>query len=92
MRRPPPNAELSAMHHSRARGFGAIRPRNMDRIKITHEQAEALGNVVLGVFADMANAGATLEETMRAIYMTGVENTLETIKEKPQCADVGAGI
>lgn len=75
-----PNAELEAMHHSRSRGFGAVRPRNMDRMEITHEQAEVLGNLVLGIFADMSNAGATLEETLRAIYMTGVENTLEALK------------
>jgi hypothetical protein len=77
-----PNAELEAQHHSRARGFGAIRPRNMSQMPITHEQATALGEIVLSVFADMSNAGATLEETLRAIYMTGVENTLETLKEQ----------
>lgn len=77
-----PNAELKAMHHSRTRGFGAIRPRNMDKMSITNEQAELLGDMVLSIFADMANAGATFEESLRAIYMTGVQNTLEITKEK----------
>lgn len=79
-------AELSPMHHSCARGFGIIRPLNMERMEISHEHAEALDSVVLGVFADMSNAGATFAETLRAIYMTGVENTLAVIAEQERAA------
>ena len=79
-----PNAELSPMHHSRARGFGAVRPHNMDQMPITADQAFALGELVLGIFADMSNAGATFEETLRAIYISGVQNTLEILEEKKQ--------
>ena len=76
------NAELSPMHPSRARGFGAVRPLNMDRMEISHEQAEVVANIVLGVFADMANAGATFAESLTAIYMTGVQNTLEITEQQ----------
>lgn len=70
------------MHHSRARGFGAVRPLNMERMPITPEQAEAVDEVALGVFADMANAGATFAESLRAIYMTGVQHALEITEQQ----------
>lgn len=82
MKRHRPIAELSPMHHSRARGLGIIRPLNMDRMEISIEHAEALDSIVLGVFADMSNAGASLAESLRAIYMTGVQNTLSITEEQ----------
>lgn len=82
VKRRHPIAELSPMHHSRARGLGIIRPLNMDRMEISIEHAQALDSVVLGVFADMSNAGASLAESLRAIYMTGVQNTLAVISEQ----------
>lgn len=87
MKRKHPTAVLIPMHHSRARGFGIIRPLNMERMDISHEQAEALDGLVLGVFADMANAGATFGESLRAVYMTGAENTLAVIAKQEGTPD-----
>ena len=70
------------MHPSRARGFGAVRPLNMERMDISHEQAEVVAKLVLGIFADMANAGATFAESLSAIYMTGVQNALAITEEQ----------
>jgi hypothetical protein len=73
---------LLPMHHSRARGFGVIRPLNMDRMKVSNDQAETLDKICLGIFADMSNAGATLAETLRAVYMTGAQNTLAITQQQ----------
>lgn len=52
----------------------------MGILEITHEQHDALADVCLGIFADMANAGAPLQEILAACYMSGVQHTLATLR------------
>lgn len=84
--RPPRATPLAVEHYSRERLRGAIRPHNMDSMPITNEQREVVGALVLSIFTDMSNSGATLVETLSAIYMTGVENTISTLSREQQPA------
>ncbi len=75
-------AELHPIHSSllkhRSVSDARLRPHNMDRIAISHEQRQVLEELVLGIFADMTNAGCTLHETLVAIYVSGAKHMAET--------------
>lgn len=46
---------------------------------VTPGQREALGDVCLGIFADMTNAGAPLPEILAACYMSGMQHTISIL-------------
>lgn len=60
---------------SKRAGF-RIRPVKMDAMTITHDQREHLERVVLDIFTDMTNAGASIQEILSAIYLSGVQHTI----------------
>jgi hypothetical protein len=52
----------------------------MYRIAITDEQRVTVESLSLEVFTTMTNAGASLQETLAAIYLTGFQNAAEAAK------------
>ena len=55
----------------------------MGILEITPEQRRALGDVCLGIFADMANASAPLQEILAACYLSGVQHTISILRKDP---------
>ena len=39
--------------------------------------------IALGIFTDMVNSGATLQETLAAVYLSGSENALAAYRGTP---------
>lgn len=66
----------------RARGF---RPRavNMSTVAMPPEARECIERIALGIFTDMVNSRATLQETLAAVYLSGSENALAAYRETP---------
>lgn len=52
-------------------------PSNMDRMGVTLEQRQAFEGIALEIFTDMTNAGCTLQETLAAIYLSGLVHATE---------------
>lgn len=57
------------------------RPRGMETTRIGVEGRELIEQIALDIFTDMSNAGATLQQTLAAIYLSGVENALAATKD-----------
>lgn len=72
--------KLSPLHRSirgeRNKFMPRFRPQNMERIGVTEEQRLAMEQVALDIFTDMTNAGCSLQETLSAIYMSGIQHAL----------------
>ena len=66
--------------HQRARGHRP-RPVRMSTVALTSEQREFIESIALGIFTDMVNSGATLQETLAAVYLSGSENALAAYRE-----------
>ena len=68
-------ATIRAMHPSMigANRRWAIRPQNMDKRRITSDQMDLLQELALEMFADMTNAGATFQESLAAILLSGMD-------------------
>ena len=47
------------------------------------EARECIERIALGIFTDMVNSGATLQETLAAVYLSGSENALAAYRETP---------
>ena len=60
----------------------AKQPRDMARVNMPAEQRQFLEAMVLGIFADMTNAGCSLQSTLTAIYLSGAENAVAAMREK----------
>jgi len=69
---------LRPLHHSVIAMRNKYRPRprpaNMDRMALTDEQRQMVEGVALSIFTDMTNAGCSLQETLSAIYLSGLEH------------------
>jgi len=53
------------------------RPCGMSRLNITSEQRQVLEGIALEIFTDMTNAGCSLQETLAAIYLSGLTHATE---------------
>lgn len=53
------------------------RPSNMERMGITSEQRQSFEGIALDIFTDMTNAGCSLQETLAAIYVSGLVHATE---------------
>ena len=76
--------------HQRARGYRP-RPVNMSTVALTSEQRECIERIALGIFTDMTNSGATLQETLAAVYLSGSENALAAYREPANAELSGPG-
>jgi|DEB19_MinimDraft_2_1074335.scaffolds.fasta_scaffold97442_2 hypothetical protein len=54
----------------------SIRPVGMARIFIDSDTRKCIEGIALSIYTDMVNAGATLQETLAAVYLSGSENAL----------------
>lgn len=59
--------------HARMRGE-RLRPHNMAMVKLADDQREAVESIALEIFTDMTNAGASLQATLAAVYLSGMEH------------------
>lgn len=72
---------LIPIHHSvqersaRSRGFRP-RPYGMSVIAMPHEARECIESIVLSIYTDMVNSGASLQETLAAVYLSGCEHAI----------------
>lgn len=77
---------MRPMHRSvlekqaRSRGYRP-RPVNMSTVALPDEARECIERIALGIFTDMVNSGATLQETLAAVYLSGSENALAAHRE-----------
>lgn len=67
---------MHAIHESRMHLHPRIRPRDMQRSNLPPEHREFLEDLALGIFTDMVNAGATFQQALTAIYVSGMQNAL----------------
>lgn len=81
-RRPlqPQPTPLRAPHHS-VRGK-LRKPHDMSCMTLPLEVREAVENLVLEIFTDMANAGYPFHECLAAIYVSGISHAIEIGKEE----------
>lgn len=77
------------MNKLHAQHFSTIgktpRPKNMERTRLEPEHRMFVEELALSIFTDMVNSGATLQQTLAAVYLSGSENALAAMKEK-QCS------
>lgn len=52
-------------------------PKDMQRTKLSDEHRIMIESQALGVFADMTNAGCSLQQTLAAIYLSGMNAAIE---------------
>lgn len=60
---------------ARSRGFRP-RPGGMNVIAMPHEARECIESIVLSIYTDMVNSGASLQETLAAVYLSGCEHAI----------------
>jgi len=51
-----------------------MKPRSLDRVTVGIEAKECLGALAIDVFMCASNSGATFQEALLAVYLTGLEN------------------
>jgi len=74
------NRALSPIHSS-AFKF-RMRARDMTELRMESDQRETCERIALGIFTDMSNAGASLQTTLAAIYVSGLQHATEFSKTK----------
>lgn len=73
-------AKLNPMHHSvLKRKTRTIAPKGMASMRIDDESRMAIERLVLEIFTDMSNAGCSLQQTLTAIYLTGMDHAASMI-------------
>lgn len=75
---------LQSLHSSRMRRHPVIRPLGMTRSNLPPEHREFLEDLSLGIFTDMVNAGATFQQALSAIYVSGMQNAIAAGSERQQ--------
>lgn len=76
---------IHPIHPSWQRHLKPIRPYNMERIECTPDQAAAMDRIALGIFTDMVNAGATFQEALSAIYVSGLSHAVAVEQQRAGC-------
>ena len=73
---------IRSVHPSlRARGHRP-RPMGMERLAISHEQAAALDQISMSIFADCVNVGVSFQAAISAVYLSGLEHGRAIITER----------
>jgi hypothetical protein len=75
-------AHLSPLHISRRLALRHIKPRGMACISLPADHRECIERIALSIYTDMVNAGATLQETLAAVYLSGSENAVQAMKDQ----------
>jgi len=74
------------VEHSSKRKTG-LNPRQMAVMKLPPEVREAMEEMALEIFTDMVNSGASLQQTLTAIYLSGIEHAMSSLKEAQDVQD-----
>jgi hypothetical protein len=74
--------ELRPEHTSRLQFRPDPRPKDMESMKMDPEVRQGIEKIALHIFTDMTNSGASLQQTLTAIYLSGVQNTIAAIKDE----------
>ena len=74
------------VQHSSKRNTN-LNPRQMAVMKLPPEVRQAMEEMALEIFTDMTNAGASLQQTLTAIYLSGIEHTVQSIREGQDVQD-----
>lgn len=69
--------ELASIHPPMKQWNGIAS--GMSSIEMANEHRDAVQRICLGIFADMANAGAPVAAILSACYMSGVQHTLSVL-------------
>ena len=69
------------VQHSSKRNTN-LNPRQMAVMKLPPEVRESMEEMALDIFTDMVNSGASLQQTLTAIYLSGIEHTMSSLKEE----------
>ena len=72
---------LKTEHSSKIAGRGTPNPREMELTKLPTDVREGMEKIALSIFTDMTNSGASLQQTLMAIYLSGIQNTIAAIKD-----------
>lgn len=73
-------AEINQVHRSIPPG--GIVPRRMSKVRMTADQSAFLADFALSIFADCTNAGRTLQESITAVYLSGLLNGADAITDE----------
>lgn len=80
-------ATLHPLHHSieavKARGASVL-PRNMTAVAMPPEDKAALLIAALDIFCDCINVGTTFQDSLLAVYLSGIEHGARLQAEKAQ--------
>jgi hypothetical protein len=52
-------------------------PKNMERTKLPDDMRTMIEEQALAIFADMSNAGCSLQQTLAAVYLSGMNAAME---------------
>jgi len=72
---------LRPVHYS-VRKVGKLKPQNMTRIDMPHEQTERLSQVALDIFTDCSNVGQGFADSLLAVYLSGLHHGSEARSEQ----------
>lgn len=72
-------SEIRPLHHSMLKRKTRP-PRNMSRATIPDETREMIERESLAIFADMANAGCSLQQTLSAVFLSGMAAADEALR------------
>lgn len=76
-RLPTPLSELGL--HARFR----MTPMDMEKARMGADQVQAAQRVALSIFTDMSNNGFSLQESLAAVYVSGLEHGVSVMKGTP---------
>lgn len=70
---------ITPQHHSLL-NVNFKRPKGMDRTHLPNEHRVMIEEQALAIFADMTNAGCSLQQTLAAIYLSGMNAAIEATR------------
>ena len=73
--------KLMVENSSEVKKRGVPRPKGMSLKRVPPEARKAMEEMSLAVFTDMVNSGASLQQTLAAIYLSGIENAMAIWRE-----------
>jgi hypothetical protein len=63
---------LHPIHHSMR--MPRRLPKDMSRVRMDHEEVSCLTEMVLSIFTDCSNVGLPFQDTLLAIYLSGLQH------------------
>jgi len=73
--------KLMVEHSAQVKKRGTPKPKGMSIKKVPEDVRKVMEETALNVFTDMVNSGASLQQTLAAIYLSGIENAMAIWRE-----------